>query len=689
MRRKLLPFSVALLAVAAPLLFAQVISEKLDVTVIEVPVTVADRAGNSVRGLTAQNFEVLVDGKRLPIEYFETVDLTNISAANPDQPLSPAAYRNFLLLFDLANSSPTAITRAQKAAETFIESELGERDLAAVATLSDLQGLQMTTAFTRDKQLLSAAVASLGGAKPFKAMDPLMISYVPETLAPANMQPLTPAAEERKAEAKERMQAFNTAAGIAHDNEARARVQKQIRNFGGVARALDRLYGQKQIILLSEGFDPKLIAGRAVGSQASVADSQAIEHGEVWKIDNDQRFGSTEGTKDIQEMADLFHRSDVRLHAIDIRGVRTNVNASSGVQANSNEALFLVTRPTGGTVFQNNNDLANQFHTLLRRQEVIYLLGFKASEGKPGTFHPLKVKLVNAKGEVTHRSGYYDTATTTSNLESTLKFSEMMMNGSEVRDLPLSVSATAVPGADGKARVPVVVDATGAQLLQNVKGNTANANIFVYAFDGKGQVVDFMQQGVALDIAKTGDAVRASGVRYVGALRLPPGDYSVKALVRVEQTARVGLTTVHVAVPDFGTTAVLPPVSVQDVGQWVMLVSPARGAAATDILSLGERTFVPRTRAQVARGADQDIALMLRGIPLEDLSVTPTLVGADGTSHPAALQLAGRTSPDEAGLVKLLFRFKPDVAPGNYDLRFDVAPRGGAQTTVSMPVVIQ
>ena len=41
------------------------------------------------------------------------------------------------------------------------------------------------------------------------------------------------------------------------------------------------------------------------------------------------------------------------------------------------------------------------------------------------------------------------------------------------------------------------------------------------------------------------------------------------------------------------------------------------------------------------------------------------------------------------GLVKLLFRFKPDVAPGNYDLRFDVAPRGGAQTSVSLPVVVQ
>ena len=342
-------------------------------------------------------------------------------------------------------------------------------------------------------------------------------------------------------------------------------------------------------------------------------------------------------------MASLFRRSDVRLHAIDIKGVRSGVDAREGVQASSNDALFLVTRPTGGTVFRNDNNLASQFHTLLRRQEVIYLLGFKASERWPrGTFHPLRGKLVNAKGEVTHRSGFYDAANSTSNLEWTLRFSEMMMNGAEVRDVPLSIMATAVPGADGKARVPVVVDATGTQLLQDVKGNVANANIFIYAFDAKGQVIDFMQQGIALDMSKTGNVVRASGVRYVGALRLPPGQYSVKALMRVEQTGRVGLTTAKLTVPDFGATAVLSPMSVQDVGRWLTLVSPSRGAEATGVLSLGDRPSCPGTRAQIARGADQEIALMLRGIPLENLSVTPTLIASDGSSHPAAVQLAGR-----------------------------------------------
>lgn len=694
MRSRFLPYVFVVMFAAVPLADAQRIAETVDVTVIEVPVTVSDKSGNAVRSLNAQNFEILVDGKRTPIEYFEAIDLTQVTAGSKqEQALPAAAYRNFLILFDVANSTPGTIGRAQAAAKQFVETQLNDRDLAAVATFTAEQGAQMVTSFTRDKEFLLGAIATLGDAKYFKVMDPLLLS-APQQFSDPNSAPEGKAAGAR-AEAQEvggmDVAEFNTRANIANENEMRNRVRIQLRNFGGVARALDRLRGQKQVILLSEGFDPKLLTGRTdLSFQNTQQENDAVVSGEIWNVNTEQRFGSSTGTKDIQEMVDLFRRSDVRLHAIDIKGVRSNVDARDGLsKGSSNEALFMLTRPTGGTVFRNDNNLSAQFGQLLRRQEVIYLLGFKAKEGKPGTFHPVKVKLVGAKGEVAHRSGYYDTASNMSNLEATLKFSELMMTDTDVKDVPLSVFATPVPGSEGKARVPVVVDAVGAQLLQGITGNTANANIFIYAFDDRGEVLDYMQQRLSLDISKTGEAVRATGVRYVGSLRLPPGKYSLKALMRVDQTGRVGLTTTKIDVPVYGASAVLPPVSVTEMGQWLTLVSPARGADAREILTLGERAFVPHARAEVTRGSEHEIALMLRGIALDNLAVTPTLIAADGSSKPAALQLAGRTSPDAQGLVKLLFRFKPDVAPGHYDLRFNVTPSGGSQTVVSLPVVVQ
>lgn len=692
MRRRLLLF---ILLFCAGLAYAQRVAEQIEVTVIEVPVTVADRSGNSLRGLTAANFEILADGKRVPIEYFETIDLTRVSGAS-QQVLPPPAYRNFMLLFDLANSSPTAIGRAQEAATKFVETQLSERDTAAVATHTAEQGVRLVTGFNQDREFLLAAIATLGDANYFKVADPLRLVVSAEPAVPiasSGGEGRFPGARAERAEAlRQEAEDFNASTIRGHESEMRGRIRTQMKNFGAVARSLDRLRGQKQIILLSEGFDAKLMTGRDdLSFQATRKDNDAVAAGEIWRVDSDKHFGSSSENSEIGEMTALFRRSDVRLHAIDIRGLRSEVDAKDGVKKSNNDSLFLLTEPTGGSVLRNNNDLAGQFDRLLRRQEVIYLLGFRArSGGKPGEFHNLKVKLVGAKGEVTHRAGYYEPSEKAAGLETTLRLSEILMTNDEVRDVPLSVVVTPVPGGEDKARVPVVVDAAGTDLLKGVTGENAGAHLFVYAFGEDGKVLDYMQQRVTLDLAKSGDAVRATGVRYVGALNLPPGTYDIKALVRVDITGRIGFHSTRVTVPQYGEAAVMPPVAATAPGQWVTLISPTRGGDATDVLSLGETPFIPANAADVATGSEQNIALMMRGIAVENLAITPMLVAKNGSAQAAPVTLAGRTSPDEHGVVKLLFKLKPEtVAKGAYDLKFTLVPQGGLPTVVGMPVVIR
>jgi VWFA-related protein len=665
---------------------AQRAAERVDVTVIEVPVTVSDRAGSSIRGLTKENFELQVDGKRVPIEYFEVIDLTTVTAAaeRRDQPLPAAAYRNFLLLFDVANSAPGTIGRAREAARQFVETQMGERDLAAVSTFTSEQGARMVTSFTRNRELLVKAIETLGDVNYFKVGDPLLLS---EQRQPASTAAVRADVEDAKLEERKE---FNQQTSHAHANEMRNRIRIQVQNFGTVARALDGLRGQKQVILLSEGFDASLLTGRQdLSVAATQAETDAVLSGEVWKVDADKRYGTTREANDITQMAELFRRSDVRLHAIDIKGVRSDVDAREGVRKSSNEGLFLLTNPTGGTVVRNANDLSSQFGELMRRQEVIYLLGFRAPQtNSPGKFHPVRVRLSGAKGELTHRSGFYESGAQ-SQLQATLTLSEMLMTMGEVTDIPLSVAATAVPGA-GDARVPIVIDSPGVALLQGMTGGAATVQLFVYAFDDKGQVRDFMQQRISLDMAQSGGALRATGLRYLGALRLPPGDYDVKALVRVDETGRTGLATARLSVPAFGASAVLTPVAAEPPGAWVTLVSPTRGSDATSILTLGDRPFVARRRANVALGTEQEVALMFRGIPADKLTVTPNLVAGDGSVQEGNVELVGRTAPDDQGLYKLLYRFKPEaLARGEYELRFTVVPQGAMPSVVMLPVTIR
>jgi VWFA-related protein len=168
---------VLTMALAAPL-FAQRMGEAVQVTVVEVPVTVVDRDGKAVPGLTAESFELYDEGKRVPIEYFDVLDLTSTAktADAPAEALPPAATRHFLLLFDLANSSPGTIGRAREAATAFVTRDLGPRDLAAIATFTAEAGARMVTNFTRDKRLLSNAIETLGHPNYFRVADPLMIS---------------------------------------------------------------------------------------------------------------------------------------------------------------------------------------------------------------------------------------------------------------------------------------------------------------------------------------------------------------------------------------------------------------------------------------------------------------------------------------------------------------------------------
>lgn len=692
-------FAAAMMAFAT-IAGAQRISETVQVTVIEVPVTVVDRDGNAVSGLTKENFEVTDDGKRVPIEYFEVLDMKKITAEAEQRntPLPPAAHRNFLLLFDLANSSVGTIGRASSAAADFVNNQLGESDLAAVAVFTTEGGAKMVTSFTSDRGVLRTAIETLGHPKYFKVADPLMISVAQNM--PGGVEGGEKAGGKGDAPSVEAIVASefeqqNSLSKRVNDDEMRTRLRLQLTQFGNVARILDRLQGQKQIVLLSEGFDSSLVVGRTLGgAESQKAADEVFDGSAVYSsaADPSAHFGNASSNNDIKAMADLFRRSDVVLHAIDIKGVRGGSDASDSAKKGSGtEALHLLTRPTGGTVFKNANDMKENFGRMMRQQETIYVLGFAArNSGTQGKFHNLKVKVNGGpRGlRVSSRAGYYEPTNKLSDLERALTLAEMLMTDAPMKDVDLSVSATTLPGPGGKARVPVLVEIPGNKMLSGVTGKTSTANLYLYAFDQNAKVVDYLQQRIGLDLEKAGDTIRGSGIRYYGTLRLPPGQYAIKALVRVEDTGKTGLVRSDVTVPAFDSATILPPVLFADPANWAMLVGPTRGDDYPYPFSAGDSRYIPQSRPVVKAGTDYNIALFLYRVPLENLGVTPTVM-ANGTATTPNVKLLGRTAADERGGVKLLFNFRADGLPaGSHELRFTVKTSDGNESVVTMPFTV-
>src|SRR5205814_295996 len=251
-----------------------------------------------------------------------------------------------------------------------------------------------------------------------------------------------------------------------------------------------------------------------------------------------------------------------------------------GKSINSNAGLFLLARPTGGEVFENVNNLKTNFDRMLKQQEVVYVLGFQAPTQKPGTFHNLKVRLVNVPGaRVFHRAGYYESGGETP-AERTLSNAEIIINDIPQADVHLAALSAAFPGNGRNAQVPVILEINGGDVTKDVRGNVANVEVFIYAFDEGGIVRDRLYQRIGLDLKKVGDKLRATGIKYYGTLSLPPGRYAVKSLIREVDTDRRGFGRTDITVPETSGAASLQPVPIDDQPNWVLVKGSREANAA-------------------------------------------------------------------------------------------------------------
>jgi VWFA-related protein len=621
---------LASLAVSLPA-WAQSAST-INVHVVEIPVSVLDASGNPVRGLTAENFTLSDDRKKQPITSFDAIDFASAAARSAIAPVNPAARRSFVLLFDLGFTSPRAMSRAQEAARHFVNENVGPRDLVAVSTVDPDRGFRFVTAFTTDRQLVASAIASpssFRGADPLQLANQTVVWSGPVSYEDPGSAPIIENSGHAAA-ADQQMRDLADATTKANEFAVRERIEREIDSIANLGRSLRSIPGRKQVVLLSEGFDPRLLQGfDARSSKEQTKLTTKIVSGNQEKVDTDKIYGSSSSMAGIGRMADNFRASNVVLHAIDVQGVRVQNSLDEGSVINSNASLFLLARPTGGEVFQNSNDLHDDFARLLRQQEVVYVLGFHVTDTAPGTFHTLSVRLVNvpAGSRVTQPAGYYERGRDSS-IERALTNAQIIMNDIPQPDLRLNVLAAPFPppSAGAPAQVPVVIDINGADLIRATSATIGGADIFVYAFDASGIVRDRLYDRITLEVAKVGERVRATGVRYYGTLMLPPGAYAVKALIRtgdpdrgaLEAVEKRGYARVNITVPSEGQIAILPPIPIDENGKW-LFVRGNRPDNAAYPFEYGGRTFLPTATADLTNGA-RKVALFVFGATPADLS---------------------------------------------------------------------
>jgi VWFA-related protein len=707
------PLPALLLALAAPLCLAQEktsVTETVRAVVIEIPVNVIGKDGKPVAGLTAEDFELYDEGKKQQLSGFEVIDLNR--AADPKAPnpfterpeVSPAARRRFLIVFDFSYSSPSGLLRARNGARNFVTSGLKEADLAAVATFSVDTGWKLLVNFTRDRTQLSGAIETLGlPGLAVRASDPLSFAFLPPS---ATRGGGGGAKAEIDAALLETAKDFERMQQGASDDRARGRVAELMRSFEIMARALDSVRGRKHVLYFSEGFESRLLAGgparTAFEPETPNQDvtAEAAVSGEVWKIDSDARFGSSSTRGRLTDALSAFNRNDCTLHTVDISGLRAEGDVADKSAGSGKDALFTMASETGGEFIRNANELTGQLDALLERTGLTYLLIYQPETlEKPGQFHRLRVKVKASGARVAARSGYYEPKPygAFSPIERVLAAGDLVTSGAGKEDVPARLLAAAFPAGAGLSQVPVILEIPGGPLLAQDAGGQTSVELYAYASDATGTLTDYLTQTMALDLTKLRASLEAGGIKFYGTLHLPPGDYTLRTLVRNANTGRSGneITRLRVVAIPGEEPVLLPPVFEEAPGRWVMVKGNPRSDAPPRNpeypFAVGGESFIPAAMPVFQNGQEAKLSLFTynfgggaKPLPLE---LRSEVVAPDGQTRPAALRVATESGGERAGGRKLRAIFKPEgLPPGRYVLKVAVSDSATKKTADSFSV---
>lgn len=367
------------------------------VNFVRVDVIVTDKQGNAVTDLTAEEVEVVEDGKVQTIDLFKIINADGNPApgAEPARPIrsrydeeAEAArddVRLFVIFLDDYHVRLGNSMRVRDPLARFIQNQLGPLDMVAVMyplmSVNDLS-------FTRDHDSILAAVRRFEGRKyDYRPRNVIEEKYV---YYPA--------------------QAVET-----------IRNQVTITALEGLAVRLGSMReGRKAVLLVSEGFTsllpPQLRDPIAALPGAFNPAARNPNVGDNLTEDRARFLSEIDLQSLLREVYDAANRNNTAFYALDPRGlavsefdINENVNyrVDSESLRQSQGTLRTLAEETDGRAIVNQNDLDRGLRQLIRDTSTYYLVGYNSSARADGKFHKIDVRVKRAGTQVRSRKGYW------------------------------------------------------------------------------------------------------------------------------------------------------------------------------------------------------------------------------------------------------------------------------------------
>jgi VWFA-related protein len=634
-------------------------------------VTVTDRQGKPIEGLTAEDFVVTEDGQSQQIAFVEFQQLpteATPAAAEMPEPAAPAAAtvtettrteisapppgslkyqdrRLIVLYFDLSAMPPFDQSRAYSNALTFIDTRMSRADMVAVLVFGG-GAVHVKRDFSDSRATLRETIRALMYGED-RDGDGL---------------PDSPAGGSEFGQNDAEFNVFNT--------------DRQLSALQTAVTMLRPLPEQKTLIYFGSGL----------------------------------RLNGMDNQAQLRATVNAAVRANVTINPIDARGLvatpplgdaarpsPAGVGVFTGALASqsttelqrSQDTLFALAKDTGGRAMFDYNDLSLGVMQAAHAVSSYYIVGYYATNtAKDGRFRQVRVALAgNRQAELAFRQGYYadkefarfTAADKERQLEEALRLED------PVTEIGIAMEVNYFQLNRAEYFVPVAVKIPGSELTLARRRNEKGMLI-----DLIGEVKD--QYGLTiqnvrdkLDIPLDGDAasqLATAFAQYETGFTLLPGRYVIKILARDASTGRIGTYQSTFTIPNLmGEERRLPISSVVLGSQRVALgqeLHSVRNASAQDVHPLvadGQKLIPSVTRVFSQR---RPLYVFLQAYEHEAESMRP-LVAAVAFYRDNIRVLEERAPAVTGGMqgranaVPLRFSFALErLPPGRYDCQVTV-----------------
>ncbi|HEV2707356.1 MAG TPA: VWA domain-containing protein [Pyrinomonadaceae bacterium] len=649
---------------------------------IQTGVMVFDKQGRFVDKLKVEDFELRVDGKPVPVSFFERITAETVAAATAetrrtgaaptaDAPTrAPSALwrgRTIIFFVDDFHLSFEGHKRTRDLINNFVEREMETDDLAAIVSTSGKVGFLQQ--FTNDKMVLRAAIERLKFSRDTTATDrrqPPMSEYEAQlidrydrevTAVFANIllrEKLASNQEDAETQVRSRARTILAHAALVSRNTF-ATLEQAVRRSA-------QLPGRKIVFFISDGFLLDLL--------------------------------NTDASTRLQRITDAAARSNAVVYSLDPKGLDSGL--PDGTTATSNaafrvrsgegwemhEPLSSLAETTGGRFVRNTNDLKTGLTKSLAEASAYYLLAWQpvASEGNASEkFRRIEVS-VKGRPElkVSVQGGYLDErpkATSapvqTAQTSASVPENELRAAANALlpqRSLPTSLVLNYLDEAKGGALLAAALQirSDAVEFTRTNDKATASLDLVGNIYNSEGKREGYFRERLDVNLpAADLDKGARQDIYYNYQARLKPGLYQMRVAARDAKSGRTGSATQWITIPDLSSRRLA--LSSLLIGEWTgeaeskaVLDKVAASAAAADDALAGARLSVdrrfPRTSRlryvvfiyNASRGRAQsvspDITLqtqVLRGreVVLASPPRTVSLAGQDPTRLPYAAEI--------------------------------------------------